>query len=144
MSTIDSGLSTSDKLIEIQERHGNYHPYKPAGNNVVLKQLLLERNLMNQDRGYLLEHIKELEAEKTCTWKRQKLGTDWDEYDSWGTSCGEDFAIVEEWHDTPTKFCGNCGGKTQQAIGEDECDHHYVATVFDPVPQCEHCGRRRR
>ena len=63
------------------------------------------------------KRIAELEAQqKTCTWKRQKLGTDWDEYDSWGTTCGEDFAIVEEWHDKPTKFCSNCGGKTIEAL----------------------------
>ena len=59
------------------------------------------------------DRIEELEAQvdRTCKWKRQKLGTDWDEYDSWGTSCGEDFAIVEEWHDKITPYCSNCGGK---------------------------------
>ena len=51
------------------------------------------------------------QVDRTCKWKRQKLGTDWDEYDSWGTSCGEDFAIVEEWHDRITPYCSNCGGK---------------------------------
>ena len=53
---------------------------------------------------------------RKCVWKRHKLGTDWDEYDSWGTSCGEDYAIVEEWDDTPPPFCGHCGGKA--IIGE--------------------------
>jgi len=59
------------------------------------------------------EQVKELQeqVDRTCTWKRQKLGTDWDDYDSWGTSCGEDFAIVEEWHDRITPYCSNCGGK---------------------------------
>ena len=27
----------------------------------------------------------------------------------------------------------------EAAIG-DGCNHHYVATEFDPIPQCEHCG----
>ena len=31
----------------------------------------------------------------------------------------------------------DCGLKA--AIGEG-CNHHYVATEFDPIPQCEHCG----
>lgn len=59
---------------------------------------------------------KELEAEKTCTWTRTCLNYSGFEPDAWSTSCGEDFAIVEEWDDTPSKFCGNCGGKTQQAL----------------------------
>ena len=109
MSTTDTKLSTSEKLIEIRERHN-----KTTNLDVV------EAYAAHQARGWLLEYIKELEAEKTCTWKRQKLGTDWDEYDSWGTSCGEDFAIVEEWDDTPSKFCGNCGGKVKQALKEQD------------------------
>jgi len=71
------------------------------------------KELLKKDK-----RIKELETEKTCTWKRQKLGMDWDEYDSWATSCGEDFAITEEWHEKPTKYCSNCGGKTIEALGE--------------------------
>jgi len=57
------------------------------------------------------DRIKELEAEKQCQWQKQCLGM-YGEYDSWNTSCGEDFAIEDEWHETPTKFCSNCGGKT--------------------------------
>ena len=62
--------------------------------------------------------VLEAQVERECIWTRAKLGTDWDEYDSWSTSCGEDFAITEEWHDKPTKFCSNCGGKTKEALGE--------------------------
>jgi len=31
--------------------------------------------------------------------------------------------------------------RLKAAIGEvSKCDHRYVATQFDPVPQCEYCG----
>ena len=63
--------------------------------------------------------VSELEAKAnhTCKWQRQLLGT-YGDYDSWTTQCGEDFAIEEEWHDTPTKFCANCGGKTVEVSDE--------------------------
>ena len=51
-------------------------------------------------------------ASGECEWVKACNSYDpWDEYDSWGTSCGEDFAIVEEWHDKITPYCSNCGGK---------------------------------
>jgi len=58
-------------------------------------------------RGILLDRL-----EATCIWKKQALGI-WDKYDSWSTSCGEDYAIVDEWDETPTKYCCNCGCKTE-------------------------------
>ena len=62
----------------------------------------------------------EAQLDRVCLWKRQKLGTDWDEYDSWGTSCGEDYAIEEEWDDKVPNFCNNCGGKAKAAIKGEE------------------------
>ena len=79
------------------------------------RPIVLCPNHLDEDmlEDCLFCRIAELQeqVDRTCTWKRQKLGTDWDEYDSWGTSCGEDFAIVEEWHDRITPYCSNCGGK---------------------------------
>ena len=56
--------------------------------------------------------MTELKQRKTCKWEKASLGYNYYEYDAWSTECGEDFAITEEWHDTPTPFCSNCGGKT--------------------------------
>ena len=62
--------------------------------------------------------IAELEAQqKTCKWTKSVMGN-YGEYDNWATECGEDFAIEEEWHEKPTKFCANCGGKTVETQGD--------------------------
>jgi hypothetical protein len=54
------------------------------------------------------------EAEKECVWTKCVMGN-YGEYDNWSTSCGEDFAIEEEWHETPTEYCSNCGHKTRES-----------------------------
>jgi hypothetical protein len=57
---------------------------------------------------------------RECVWTKTSMnsyGED-DCYDCWTTSCGEDFVIEEEWHETPTIFCAHCGGKTRAALEE--------------------------
>ena len=55
-----------------------------------------------------------LSIDETCKWQHDLISTDsYTEYDSWATSCGETFAILEEWHEKPTKFCSNCGKKVE-------------------------------
>ena len=60
----------------------------------------------------IADHIAELEAQvnRECKWQKQAIGA-YAEYDSWATSCGEDYAIMEEWDETPPPYCGHCGGK---------------------------------
>ena len=72
-----------------------------------------------QENCQLRKRIAELEAEKTCTWTKT-IYNPYGEYDNWSTSCGEDFAITEEWHEKPTKYCSNCGGKTVEGKPEDK------------------------
>lgn len=62
--------------------------------------------------------IKQLQqqVERECVWTKTVMGI-YGEYDNWATSCGEDFAITEEWHEKPTPFCSNCGGKAVIVIG---------------------------
>ena len=96
----------------------------------------------NKERSWeeMQQHIHECEKhplpkaeaqrDRVCLWKRQKLGTDcWDEYDSWGTSCGEDYAIEEEWDDKVPNFCNNCGGKAKAAIKVNKASFVDVSTV---------------
>ena len=59
------------------------------------------------------------ELVRECLWHKQNIGG-WDEYDSWGTSCGEDFAIVEEWHEQLPNYCNHCGGKIRLREKENE------------------------
>ena len=82
--------------------------------HVAIPRKETERSPVDWECPYCQAAKQQAQVERTCTWKRQKLGTDWDEYDSWGTSCGEDFAIVEEWHDKITPYCSNCGGKVEE------------------------------
>ena len=65
-------------------------------------------------------YIEKLEAQinRECKWQKQNLGTGW-EYDSWATSCGEDYAILEEWDETPPPYCGHCGGKAVDITPKD-------------------------
>ena len=56
-------------------------------------------------------NIRLAAEQRTCKWTKTVMNN-YGEYDCWATQCGEDFAIEEEWHETPTKFCSNCGGKT--------------------------------
>ena len=59
-----------------------------------------------------MKRITELKAQvnRECKWQKQAIGAQW-EYDSWATSCGEDYAIMEEWDETPPPYCNHCGGK---------------------------------
>ena len=62
----------------------------------------------------LEDKAKELQSQvdRECVWTRVNNSYScWDEYDAWSTSCGEDYAIEEEWHDKITPYCSNCGGK---------------------------------
>ena len=70
------------------------------------------------------EELQAQLAAKECVWTKSQigLGLSWDEYDSWSTSCGEDFAIIAPWHENPTPYCSNCGGKTITAIKGDDDD----------------------
>jgi len=65
MSTNDTKLSTSDKLIEIQERHEAtlLIDWEKEFNPEWQPQSLSNAQHCHKDRGYLLERIKELEAE---------------------------------------------------------------------------------
>jgi hypothetical protein len=67
------------------------------------------------------QRIKELKAQldRECIWTRVNNSYHcWDVYDAWSTSCGEDYAIEEEWDDKVPNFCNNCGGKAVEAILE--------------------------
>ena len=66
------------------------------------------------------EHIVKLEAQvnRECKWQKQAIGS-YAEYDSWATSCGEDYAIMEEWDETPPPYCGHCGGKAVYVTPKD-------------------------
>ena len=82
-----------------------------------------QREEWKRERARLRKEIAELKAQleavkdRECVWTKTIMGN-YGEYDCWSTACGEDFAIEEEWHERPTKFCANCGGKTRAAIGE--------------------------
>ena len=73
---------------------------------------------LSNKEAELLQFLK-AERERTCKWTKTVLGL-YGEYDDWATECGEDFAIVEEWHETPTKYCSNCGGKTVDTLEQSE------------------------
>lgn len=61
-----------------------------------------------------LHKALEAERDETCKWQHDLISIDsYTEYDSWATSCGETFAILEEWHEKPAKFCLNCGKKVE-------------------------------
>jgi len=81
------------------------------GTTVIHNRLLLQA--CNHDE-WQDKRIKELQAQvdRECVWTRVNNSYScWDEYDAWSTSCGEDYAIEEEWHDKITPYCSNCGGK---------------------------------
>ena len=60
---------------------------------------------------YKIAELQE-QVDRECVWTRVNNSYScWDEYDAWSTSCGEDYAIEEEWHDKITPYCSNCGGK---------------------------------
>lgn len=71
-------------------------------------------HVKHKDRAELLDRIAALET-RTCTWTKSIYGV-YGEYDNWATQCGEDYAITEEWHKHPSKFCPNCGGKTVEVV----------------------------
>ena len=74
------------------------------------------------DRGLLLKDNTRLQAqlERECIWTRVNNSYHcWDGCDAWSTSCGEDYAIEEEWDDKVPNFCNNCGGKAKQALESD-------------------------
>ena len=65
---------------------------------------------------YKIAELQE-QVDRECVWTRVNNSYScWDEYDAWSTSCGEDYAIEEEWDDKVPNFCGNCGGKAKEAL----------------------------
>lgn len=116
-----------DKFKQIQERHDEYEKILAemriayAGKNH--KPIELLTNKTHKDRGWLIDKVTELETqlERKCIWTRVNNSHHcWDKYDAWSTSCGEDFAIEEEWDDKVPNFCNNCGGKAIEAILEND------------------------
>lgn len=72
----------------------------------------------NDDKTTSVAHWNtRTELERECIWTRVNNSNHcWDEYDAWSTSCGEDYAIEEEWDDKVPNYCNNCGGKAKKAL----------------------------
>ena len=73
-------------------------------------------NLMFEARRRIV--ALEAQINRECKWQKQAIGS-YAEYDSWATSCGEDYAIMEEWDETPPPYCGHCGGKVVDVTPKD-------------------------
>jgi hypothetical protein len=84
------------------------------------RDLTIHCELKDQIKSLQAENTR-LREERTCNWTKTAM-SNWNdgEYDNWSTQCGEDFAIEEKWHEKPSKFCSNCGGKIVDITPEED------------------------